>query len=138
MEPELQLIYIVAGCLIQKDGKYLLVQEKQEKVYGQWNLPAGRVDKGESLEAAAVRETREETGCEVKLGPKISVEHLTADTPVLHAFRAEITGGQLAPPPSEVLGAKWFTLDEIQALQKQGKIRHNWAWRVIQKFEEGQ
>ena len=55
------LVPVVAGCVIQKDGKYLLVQEKQQKVYGLWNLPAGHVDEGETFEEAAIRESQEET-----------------------------------------------------------------------------
>lgn len=58
---------VVAGCVIKKDGNYLLVQERQPKVYGKWNLPAGHVDKDETIEQAAVREAKEETGYEVEL-----------------------------------------------------------------------
>ena len=50
-----QWVGVVAGCLIEKDGRYLLVQEKQARAYGLWNLPAGYVDKGEALEAAGCR-----------------------------------------------------------------------------------
>ncbi len=44
---------VVAGCVIRRDSTYLLVQEKQKKAYGLWNLPAGYVDKGETIEQAA-------------------------------------------------------------------------------------
>lgn len=57
---KLALVQVVAEVVLQKDDKFLLVQEKQAKAYGKWNLPAGKVDKGESLEQAAVREAREE------------------------------------------------------------------------------
>ena len=61
---------IVAGCLIEKDGRYLLVQEKQPKVYGLWNLPAGYVDKGEAIRQAAIREAKEESGMPLNLAIK--------------------------------------------------------------------
>lgn len=58
-ETSIQRIGVVAGCIIFQEGKYLMVQEKQEKVYGLWNVPAGYVDKGEEVEAAAIREALE-------------------------------------------------------------------------------
>ncbi|HET7640020.1 MAG TPA: NUDIX hydrolase, partial [Ktedonobacteraceae bacterium] len=110
---DIQMVPIVAGCVITKDGKYLLVQEKKAKVYGQWNLPAGRVDAGESIEDAAIRETKEESGFDVTLGEKISIEHLSSSSPVLHAYKAEIISGELKFDPEELLAADWFSLDEI-------------------------
>ena len=40
---------IVAGGVIEQDGKYLLVQEAKDGCAGQWNLPAGRLDPGETI-----------------------------------------------------------------------------------------
>lgn len=54
-QESVELVGIVAGCLLMKDGKYLLVQEKRKKVHGLWNLPAGYTDKGETIQQAAVR-----------------------------------------------------------------------------------
>lgn len=130
--PTSQLIHIVAGCLIRQDDKYLLVQEKQPKAYGLWNLPAGHVDEGETIEVAAVREAYEETGYHVTLTNQIRIEHAAATKPVLHAFAATITGGELKPDPNELLDAQWLTRDEIKTLQDQGQIRDGWAWRVVE------
>ena len=58
---------ILAGGIIEKDGKYLLVQETQEKCQGKWNIPAGGVDDGENVIDAAKREVFEETGCKVEI-----------------------------------------------------------------------
>lgn len=132
---DIQMVPIVAGCVLVRDGKYLLVQEKQEKAYGQWNLPAGRVDVGESIEDAAIRETREEAGFDVTLGDKISIEHASSTRPVLHAFKADIVGGELDFDPEELLDAKWFSLDEIKTLNSDGKIRNGWALRVIEQAQ---
>ena len=40
---------IITGGIIEKDGKFLLVQEAQEKVYGKWNIPAGHLDFNETI-----------------------------------------------------------------------------------------
>lgn len=130
---DIQMVPVVAGCVLTRDGKYLLVQEKQQKVYGQWNLPAGRVDAGESIEDAAIRETKEESGFDVTLGEKISIEHSASVHPVLHAFKADIIGGDLHIDTEELLDAKWFSLEEIKALDREGKIRNGWALRVIEQ-----
>jgi ADP-ribose pyrophosphatase YjhB (NUDIX family) len=52
---------MVAACLIKRDGKYLLVQEKQPKAYGLWNLPAGKVDEGYTIEETAIKEAKDLT-----------------------------------------------------------------------------
>lgn len=131
--PELQMVGVVAGCVIEQAGKYLLVQERKPKTYGQWNLPAGRVDKGETIEDYAVRETLEETGFNVTLGKQIAIVHTAAAAPVLHAFSAIITGGELKPNLEELLDARWLSLDEIRELNAQGKIREGWALDMINK-----
>ncbi len=58
---------IITGGIIEKDGKFLLVQEAQEKVYGKWNIPAGLLDFNETIFEGAKREIYEETGCKVEL-----------------------------------------------------------------------
>lgn len=58
---------VIAGCVIVKDNKILMVKEAKKKCYGQWNFPAGHVDEHELITEAAIREAYEETGCKVKL-----------------------------------------------------------------------
>jgi 8-oxo-dGTP diphosphatase len=108
--------FIVCGVVIEKDGKYLLVQEKQPKAYGKWNLPAGKVDLGETLEQAAIREAKEECGYDVELERHLLTLHQAVDRPVMHSYKASITGGELLFPEDEILGATWFTPEEIQKL----------------------
>jgi 8-oxo-dGTP pyrophosphatase MutT (NUDIX family) len=116
MESVPATVQVVAGVVLQKDGKFLLVQEKQPKAYKQWNLPAGKVDKGETIEEAAVREAKEEVGYRVRLGKELPVIHPGMPHPVLHAFAAEIVDGELKFPENELLDAQWFTYEELQQL----------------------
>lgn len=127
---------VVAGCVIKRDdGKYLLVQEKQPKVYGLWNIPAGHVDKGEDIEAAAVREVKEESGYDVELGTKIDIYQETVESPVRHAFEANIIGGELKVQPEEILDANWFSYDEITSMKEEGKLRVEWIYDAISQVE---
>jgi ADP-ribose pyrophosphatase YjhB (NUDIX family) len=114
--PEPATVPVVAGVVIERDGQYLLVQERQPKAHGQWNLPAGKVDVGETIEQAAIREAKEECGYDVKLDRNLLTIHLGIERPVLHAFAAHITGGQLQFLPDEIMDAQWFTRDEINRL----------------------
>ena len=56
------------------DGeRVLLVQRGQKPLKGEWSLPGGAVEIGETLEAAVVREVREETSLDVVVGPVVEV-----------------------------------------------------------------
>jgi 8-oxo-dGTP diphosphatase len=128
---EIKLVAIVTGCVLQQEDKFLLVQERDEAVYGLWNLPAGYVEDGETIEQAAVREAQEESGFQISLGKKINVEHVSPDRPIFHAFKASIVGGTLAPDPKELLDARWFTLDEVRQLHRNNQLRNDWPLRSI-------
>lgn len=134
-EASVAWVGIVSGNVIKQDGKYLMVQEKQEKAYGLWNLPAGFVDKGETIEQAAIREAKEETGYTVELLHEVLVAHESATNPVKHAFLAKVTGGELTVDNDEIMDVKWLTFSEIEALNNKQKIRAAWVWDAINKVE---
>lgn len=135
-EQSVQWVGIVTGCVIKKDGKYLLIQEKQERAYGLWNLPLGYVDKGEEIEAAAVRETKEESGYEVELDGKIGIYHENISRPVKHIFKARILGGELKIPEDEILNAKWLTYAEVERLHNEDKLRAQCIFDAITQLEK--
>ncbi len=130
-------VSVVTGVLLTKDDKYLLVQEKNPRAYGLWNLPAGRLEKGVSIEDNAIKEAKEETGFDVKILKPLGVFHFLPEKPVFHPFLAEIIGGKLSVPEDEILDAKWFTYDEILGLDKAGKIRDVWVIKSIESFIRG-
>eukprot|EP00116_Pleurobrachia_bachei_P008264 sb/3468526/ len=55
-------VYIVAAVILNNDNKILMIQEAKPSCRGLWYLPAGRVEKGESLVDAVKREVEEEAG----------------------------------------------------------------------------
>jgi 8-oxo-dGTP diphosphatase len=104
----------IAGVITKQDGKYLLVQERQERCYGQWNLPAGHVDEGESPEEAAKREGYEETGYTFEIVGTPHMFTFEDRGAVIHLYPANITGGEMKFDASELLDVRWFTVEEIQ------------------------
>lgn len=61
------------GAVILMDGKVVLIKRRYEPLKGEWSLPGGGVEIGETLEAAVAREMLEETGLQVEVGPVIEV-----------------------------------------------------------------
>ena len=106
---------IVVGGIIEKEGKYLLVQEAKKKCYEKWNFPAGHLDFNESLEQGAIREIKEETGCDVKLDGVCYVANriLEDDLFVMIVFNAKLINENIEFDKEEILDVKWFDYDEI-------------------------
>lgn len=124
---------IVSGVVIKKEDKYLLVQERQEKVRGLWNLPAGKVEEGSTIYETAIKEAKEETGYDVKIIKKVGVFQEENEPGVKHAYEAKIIGGELKFPKDEISDVKWFAKDEI--VKMKDKLREYWALKAIEALE---
>ncbi len=60
--PDLPLVLVSAAALVDRDGRVLLAQRNSGGLKGLWEFPGGKIEPGESPEAALVRELREELG----------------------------------------------------------------------------
>jgi 8-oxo-dGTP diphosphatase len=61
------------GAVVLLDGKVVLIKRRFEPLAGQWSLPGGTLEVGETLEAGTAREILEETGLVVDVGPVVEV-----------------------------------------------------------------
>ena len=90
---------LTVDAVIVKNKKILLIKRKQEPYRGQYALPGGFVEYGETVEAALQREVIEETGLVVKINSLVGVYSDPDRDPRGHvvsvAFAADIVGGTL-------------------------------------------
>lgn len=119
-----------AGTLVIKDGQVLLVQESHTEAKGLWSLPIGSVEDNESVAEGAIRETKEETGYDVKVGKEhtllMSGEDLKSlrkfhgEQVTLTIFEANVISGNLLPG-EDLLDAKWFAIKDLDNLSLRGE-----------------
>ena len=90
---------VAVDVLIRKDDGYVFIKRKNEPYRGCWAIPGGLVEYGETVEQAAEREAKEETGLDVKLIRLVGVYSDPTRDPRGHcisiAYLAEIVSGEL-------------------------------------------
>ncbi|MDB5107638.1 MAG: hydrolase [Candidatus Binatus sp.] len=105
---------LVAGCLVVHDGRVLLLRRGNEPALGKWTFPGGYVDFDESAADAALRETREEVGMSVTLGPVLGVLTDPANPALtLVVYMAEPSDGSSPATSEEASEVRYFSPDEI-------------------------
>jgi 8-oxo-dGTP pyrophosphatase MutT (NUDIX family) len=131
--------HVTVATVVVRDGCLLLVEEDIEgrRVL---NQPAGHLEPGESLAAAAVRETLEESGWHVALTAFIGCYQWTAPdgTPFLRfAFAGEaLTHDAARPLDAGIVRALWLTPAELQA--DPGRLRSPLVAEVVADYLAGQ
>ncbi|MET0501431.1 MAG: NUDIX hydrolase [Candidatus Binatia bacterium] len=103
---------VVAGTIFTVDGGIALLKRGVEPALGKWVFPGGYVDRGESVQEAAIRETREESQVDVRLGPLLNVYSYPRSPNVIVVYTAEVIAGELAAG-DESLEANLFTPTNI-------------------------
>lgn len=130
---------VIAGCIIVRDNKILMVKEAKKKCYGQWNFPAGHVDELEKITDAAVREAYEETGCKVKLTgglPICSVDGEDGETRVMVRFTADILEEDIKFDTDEILDVKWLNVKDVKNMTEKELRGYDTSIQFIKDFEE--
>lgn len=103
----------VAACTISViDGKVVLLKRGIEPSFGKWVFPGGFIDRGEQVEAAAIRETWEEVNLKVTVQRLLNVYSYPGYPVVVVVYLADIVGGELQAR-DETLEVRTFALDEI-------------------------
>jgi ADP-ribose pyrophosphatase YjhB (NUDIX family) len=113
----------VAAIVFDGEGRVLVIRRGHPPAQGQFSVPGGAVEVGETLADACVREVREETGLTIEvLGLAEVVERVQREPAgqvryhyVILDYAARVTGGVLCAG-SDAGEARWVTLDELAAL----------------------
>ena len=131
-------IHLTVATTCHKNGRLLMVEERDnEKLV--INQPAGHVEAGESLKAAALRETLEETGYQVELQALLGISVLTSTNGTTYyriSFLADCPY-QLANTQldEDIERAVWMTPEEILASKNH---RSDLVAKDVQRFLSGE
>ena len=103
---------VVAGTVFRLDGRVVLLRRGIEPAMGKWVFPGGFVDRGESVEDAAVREAKEESDLDVRLCSLLGVYSYPSARDVIVVYSAEVVGGELKAQ-DECVEAGSFSVPDI-------------------------
>jgi len=106
---------VVVGAALFDGGRLLAARRSAPvELAGRWELPGGKVEPGETADAALVRELREELGVEAETGGRVPGEWPLRPPYVLHVWTARLLPGSAAPKPLEDHDElRWLGTDEI-------------------------
>ena len=109
---------LCVGALAQRDGHLLLIRRGTAPGLGQWSLPGGRVEQGETMAEAVVREVREETGLEVMCDAMVGwVERIGDDHHFVIIDFAVVPVSTAAPSAgTDASDARWVPLWQVSEL----------------------
>ncbi len=104
---------LVAGCLVESESRVLLLRRGIEPSLGMWTFPGGYVDLGETPAEAAIRETVEEVGMNVRLGALMGIYADPAHP--IAAVAVYLAEPGVEPPglSLEATEVRYFAADEI-------------------------
>jgi 8-oxo-dGTP diphosphatase len=102
-----------AGGLVVRDGRVLLVHRDR---YDDWSLPKGKLEAGETWEAAALREVREEVGLDCELGESLGSTFYEPDGVPKEVRWWRMSAEGDAAVSDEVDAVRWATPGEAREL----------------------
>lgn len=111
------------GAVIVQDDRVLLIRRGQPPLLGEWSLPGGVLECGETLRDATIREVQEETGLIVETGEMLGVFERVVHSDdgrvryhyVLIDFLCRVVAGELAAG-SDAADVRWFGREELDGL----------------------
>ncbi len=110
---------MAAGAIvIDRLGRVLLVRRGRPPAAGEWTLPGGHVEEGESPEAAAVRELREETAIDGRVVAPLGVVEIAREGVrySIHEFLVTPTSDGPARASDDAADVRWAHREELESI----------------------
>lgn len=131
--------HATVATIVEQNGRFLLVEES-EGDRTVINQPAGHLDQGETLAAAAMRETLEETGWEVTIKALLGLYTYTSTYNGISYLRTCFIAEPLRHHPERpldtgILRALWLTVDELH--ERRTQLRSPLVLRNIEDYLAG-
>jgi 8-oxo-dGTP diphosphatase len=109
---------VVVGAAVVHAGRVLAARRSYPAdMAGRWEFPGGKVDGGETAEAAVVREVAEELGCAIAVTGWLDSEVEIRDGLALRVATATMVDGEPVPRAGEHDAVRWLRVDELGAVE---------------------
>lgn len=131
--------HVTVATVVERQGRFLMVLERPNghEVY---NQPAGHLEPDESLVAAAVRETLEETAWEVRITGLLGIGLYTAPANGVTYLRHTFIGEPVQHHPERtldegIIAAKWLSYEQLQ--ERRGLLRSPMVLQAVEDYRSG-
>jgi ADP-ribose pyrophosphatase YjhB (NUDIX family) len=115
---------LCVGAIVVDGDRILLVRRGRGSGVGLWSVPGGRVERGETLAAAVVRELAEETGlvgtCEALVG--IAERIVDGAHYVILDYRVRVASAQEPRAGDDAADVRWFGVSQLADLDARGRL----------------
>jgi 8-oxo-dGTP diphosphatase len=110
---------VCVGAVVVRDGELLMIRRGHGPAGGTWSVPGGRIEHGETVAEALVREVEEETGIQVLCGSFLGWAEIIEDDThaVVLDFEATALDGSAPVAGDDAAEAAWVPLDRVVDLR---------------------
>ena len=118
----MKVVEVAVGAIVLRGDALLLVQRGRGVAVGRWSIPGGRIEFGESVEAAVAREVREETGLQVRVDRFAGWVEQWGSDPVPHHyvildfFATEIDPDATAHAGDDATALRWVPVADLDTI----------------------
>jgi 8-oxo-dGTP diphosphatase len=111
-------ILAVGAVVVDRYGRVLLIRRARNPAAGTWTIPGGRVEPGETVAVAVVRELREETSLDARVIDCLGLETVTADdvTYAIHEHLLVPVGDRPPQAGDDASEVRWAAIADIAGL----------------------
>lgn len=122
----------VCAIIVNAEQKWLVVKKTYSGLKGVWSLPAGFVQAGETIDMAAVREAKEETGIDIEISGLVGfrsgvIRGEISDNMAMLLARPLIVDQSVVVQAREIEVAEWLSPEELVARDDTSKLLHELA-----------